>query len=125
MNHLWMILGLLVVSVGVQAESYEPVQAAGDFHIVGLENDRVRVLEVTILPGEIVPLHQHTLESIFITLQPSSLVFRDANGEIVRKVEPSDFEKLPHLEFRGAAPAPRTVENTGAVSMRALRVELK
>ena len=58
------------------AQSYEPVAAAGDFHQVILENPRVRVLAVDILPGETVPFHQHTLQSIFVTLQPSSLVFR-------------------------------------------------
>lgn len=119
------LLASVLLCAGAHAETYEPVQAAGDFHIVVLENDRARVLEVNILPGETVPLHQHTMESIFITLKPASLVFRDADGRVVRKVKPSDFENLPHLEFRGPAPAPRTVENTGSASMRALRVELK
>ena len=107
------------------AQSYEPVAAAGDFHQVILENPRVRVLAVDILPGETVPFHQHTLQSIFVTLQPSSLVFRDLEGNIVREVLPDQFDTLPHTEFRDAAPAPRSVTNTGSASMRAIRIELK
>ena len=65
----------LIASGNISAASYEPVDAAGDFHEVVLENDRVRVLAVTILPGETVPFHQHTMESVFVTLHPASLVF--------------------------------------------------
>ena len=121
------LLAFLIFAAGsLHAEAvYEPVYAAGDFHVSALENEQVRVLEVTILPGETVPLHQHTMPSIFITLQPASLIFRDAEGNIVRKVDKNDFGKMPHLEWRGPAPAPRTVTNTDSVSMRALRVELK
>ncbi|MEM7281104.1 MAG: hypothetical protein AAF438_05710 [Pseudomonadota bacterium] len=119
----------LVVSTGlmmsVNGDSYEPVEAAGEYHAVILENERVRVLSVEIGPGETVPLHQHTMESVFITLQPSELVFRNKEGNVIKRAGPDDFKSLPHTEFRKAAPGPRSVTNTGNVSMRAIRVEFK
>ncbi|MEM7708117.1 MAG: hypothetical protein AAF358_21370 [Pseudomonadota bacterium] len=112
-------------AVAQNDSSYEPVEAAGKFHEVMLENDRVRVLSVSIAPGETVPFHQHTMESIFITLQPSALVFRDLAGNVVKEVQKDQYASLPFTEFRQAAPAPRSVTNVGEEIMRAIRIELK
>jgi len=94
-------------------------------HIPIVENDRVRVLEVTIPPGETVPFHQHTMPCVFVTIQPASLVFRDLNGRVVKQVDRGSFGELPAVEWRDPAPAPRTVENVDKVALRALRIELK
>jgi hypothetical protein len=110
---------------GVSAVNYEPLEAAPDYHRPVLENDRVRVLDVRIAPGDTVPAHQHGLPSVFITLQSSDLVFRDLEGETVRKVSRSEHETMPHVEWREPAPAPRQVSNVGPVELRAIRIELK
>lgn len=107
------------------SSSYEPVEAAGKFHQVIFENDRVRVLSVNIAPGETVPFHQHTMESIFVTLQPSALVFKDLQGNVVKEVREDEYASLPFAEYRQAAPAPRSVTNVGGETMKAMRIELK
>ena len=106
-------------------KTFEPIIAAGEYHSVVLENDRVRVLQVEIMPGETVPFHQHGMPSVFVTLEPASLLFRDMSGKAIRVVERSSFSDLPHVEWRETPPAPRSVENVDTVSMRALRIELK
>ena len=108
-----------------ELKTFEPIIAAGEYHSVVLENDRVRVLQVEIMPGETVPFHQHGMPSIFVTLEPASLLFRDMSGKAIRVVERSSFSELPHVEWRETPPAPRSVENVDTVSMRALRIELK
>ena len=108
-----------------ELKTFEPIIAAGEYHSVVLENDRIRVLQVEIMPGETVPFHQHGMPSIFVTLEPASLLFRDMSGKAIRVVERSSFSELPHVEWRETPPAPRSVENVDTVSMRALRIELK
>ena len=108
-----------------ELKTFEPIIAAGEYHSVVLENDRIRVLQVEIMPGETVPFHQHGMPSIFVTLEPASLLFRDMSGKAIRVVERSSFSDLPHVEWRETPPAPRSVENVDTVSMRALRIELK
>ena len=108
-----------------ELKSFEPIIAAGDHHFVVLENERVRVLQVEIMPGETVPFHQHGMPSVFVTLEPASLLFRDMSGKAIRVVERSSFTELPHVEWREKPPAPRSVENVDTVPMRALRIEFK
>jgi quercetin dioxygenase-like cupin family protein len=108
-----------------ELKSFEPIITAGDYHSVVLENDRVRVLQVEILPGETVPFHQHGMPSVFVTIEPASLLFRDMSGKAIRVVERSSFTELPHVEWRETPPAPRSVENVDTVPLRALRVEFK
>jgi quercetin dioxygenase-like cupin family protein len=50
-----------------ELKSFEPIIAAGNYHVPIFENDRVRVLQVEIMPGETVPFHQHGTPSVFVT----------------------------------------------------------
>jgi hypothetical protein len=107
-------------------DKYLPLMAAPDHHRPVLENDYVRVLDVRIAPGDTVPAHQHDLPSVFITLSPADLVFRNLARETVRQARRNrDLEPGPEIEWRDPAPAPRTVSNIDSVELRALRVELK
>lgn len=108
-----------------ELKNFEPIIAAGDYHFSVMENDRVRVLRVEIMPGETVPFHQHGMPSVFVTLEPASLLFRDMSGKAIRAVERSSFTELPHVEWRETPPAPRSVENVDTVPLRALRIEFK
>ena len=70
----WLALGLcilLLVRLPLRAaegstgpSSYDAVAAAPDNHRVVFENEKVRVLEVTIKPGEKEPFHEHPLFSV-------------------------------------------------------------
>ena len=120
-----LVVGLFVSLPAIAEEDYEPVGVAGNHHLVRFENEDVRILEVVIAPGDTVPFHQHTMDSVFVTLQPATLVFRDLEGNIIKKVDRADFADLPDYDARTAAPAPRSVENIDSVTMKAIRIELK
>ena len=107
-------------------DRYLPLRAASEHHEPVVDNDCVRVLDVRIPPGDTVPAHQHDLPSVFITVNPADLSFRNLAGETVRTVtRPRGKIYEPQIEWREPAPAPRLVSNRDSVEMRAIRVELK
>jgi len=57
--------------------------AAPHHHRVVLENDKVRVLDVTIAPGETEPLHTHRWPSVLYIMAASDFVDRDGNGKVL------------------------------------------
>ena len=107
-------------------EKYLPLTAAPEYHRAILENDTVRVLDVRIPPGDTVPAHQHNLPSVFITLSPADLVFRDLSGETVGSVRRTrEATPDPEVGWWDPSPAPRIVSNIDTVEFHGLRVELK
>jgi hypothetical protein len=107
-------------------DKYLPLMAAPEHHQAILENDAVRVLDVRISPGDTVSAHQRDLPSIFTTLSPADLVFRNLSGETVKNVRRSrDSDGDTDVEWRNSAPAPRIVSNIDTVELHALRIELK
>lgn len=102
----------------------DAVRAAPGNHKVLLENDRVRVLEVTVRPGEREPLHAHCNPSVLYVMQRGALRERNADGKILRddKAPPAP---LPITQWHATEP-PHSVENPdAAIPIRILRVELK
>ena len=96
--------------------------AAPRHHRLLLENDRVRVLDTEIGPGERTPLHTHRWPAVHYVLSWSDFVRRDADGATL-------------VDTRGRAPAsgalwgvplgPHTLENVGATPIRIVSVEVK
>lgn len=46
--------------------AFDAVTAAPDHHKVLFENENLRVLEVTLRPGDVEPLHHHRWPSVFV-----------------------------------------------------------
>ena len=85
-----------------------------------LENDRVRVRDVTFPPGVLdTPMHTHEYAHVGVILTKGSLVFTDPAG----KVETVAFES-GSVGFREAK-ATHRVGNPGPEPMRVIEVELK
>ena len=57
--------------------------AAPRNHVLLFENDSVRVLDITVAPGETVPLHTHRWPGILYGLSWSDCVRRDAQGSVM------------------------------------------
>jgi hypothetical protein len=103
-----------------------PLAEAPEQHPVLVDNQRVRVLEVVSPPGGIAPLHVHRWHSVFITVSPARLLFRDSAGDVALEAPGvRDGEVLPRIQWFGPGTAPRSVENVGSVELRAYRIELK
>lgn len=106
--------GLLTPISGMQAGPAKPT-----YKIV-LENDRVRVRDVTFPPGVLdTPMHTHEYAHVGVILTKGSLVFTDPAG----KVETVAFES-GSVGFRDAK-ATHRVGNPGPDPMRVIEVELK
>ena len=106
-------------------QSLDALIAAGEYHRLLYENDRVRVLEVRIAPGRTVPVHTHRWPSVVYTESWSDFVRRDASGNVTFDSRQSGLpgngmaaqwlEPLP----------PHSVENVGQAEIRLFTVELK
>lgn len=85
-----------------------------------LENDHVRVRDVTFPPGVLdTGMHTHELAHVGVILTKGSLVFTEPGG----KTETVAFD-AGSVGFRGAN-ATHQVANPGAAPMRVIEVELK
>jgi oxalate decarboxylase/phosphoglucose isomerase-like protein (cupin superfamily) len=109
------MLGVRVVGVMAQ----ENGGSAPAYKIV-LENDRVRVREVTFPPGvREVGMHTHEYAHVGVILTKGTLVFTDPAG----KVDTVPFE-VGSVGFREAK-ATHKAANPGPDPMRVIEVELK
>jgi hypothetical protein len=107
-------------------KSKDAVVAAPGIHKVLLENDSVRVLEVTLLPGQVEPLHHHQFPSVLYVMEGGDFLDRDGDGNVIfdsRKL-PSP-PKLPMAIWQGPE-ALHSVENLSkTIPIRLIRVEIK
>ena len=71
-SHLWL-----------WPDSLDAVRAAREYHRVLLENEHVRVLEVRIKPGQIVPVHTHRWPAAVYVISASDFIRRDDNGNLL------------------------------------------
>ena len=87
---------------------------------VVLENERVRVKDVTFPPGVLdTGMHTHKLAHVGVILTKGALLFTEPGG----KAERVEFE-AGSVGFRGAD-ATHQVANPGTQPMRVIEVELK
>lgn len=94
-------------------------------HKLLLENERVRVLETRIPPGELVPVHTHCWPSVLYVLSWSDFIRRDASGTVVLDSRaPGAGGSPPGVLWSEALP-PHSLENVGAAEIRVISVELK
>jgi hypothetical protein len=107
-------------------DSLDAVVAAPQFHRILFENERVRVLEVTVGPHQREPVHTHRWPSVIYKEQTGRGRYYNAAGQLVHE-STTPYRKSPGLvRARWQAPeGPHAVENTDEVADRFIRVELK
>lgn len=98
-------------------ESRDAVDAAPEVYRILLENDRVRVLEVTGVPGIASPMHAHP-DSVMHAINAADIQVTGADGESQRVEIPAG------ATFWNPA-TEHSVENVGSETVRFIRVELK
>lgn len=100
--------------------------AAPKNHKILLENENVRVLEVSLLPGEVEPVHHHQWHSVLYIQSAGDFVDRDGKGNVI-----FDTRKLPSpltypLTMYKEPEAPHSVENLSkTITLKLIRVEMK
>ncbi len=106
-------------------DSLDAVIAAPNTHKILLENERVRVLEVTIPPHGKEPVHTHRWPSVMYIDVPSKFRYYDAQGKVLFE-SGSDNRKEMKPVTRWLKPEePHAVENMTGIPYHAIRVELK
>lgn len=106
-------------------DDLEAVTAAPKNHKVVFENERLRVLDVTVAPGENEPLHMHRMPSLLYIIAQDDIQDFDALGKLLydtrsQKTPP----KTPYAEWMPPQ-APHRVVNRSKRALRLVRVEVK
>ena len=104
----------------------DAVVSAPNNHKILLENDKVRVLEVTLAPNELEPVHHHQWPSVLYIMEAGDFIDRDADGNVIM-----DSRKIPEplvfpLTMYKNPEAPHSVENlSDTKTIKLIRVEMK
>lgn len=108
-------------------DSLDALVAAPAFHRVLFENERVRVLEVTVPPHTREPLHTHRWPSVMYRERYGTGRYYGATGQVIhdftKPTQPGGTIK-PRARWQEPE-SPHSVENTSAEADRFVRVELK
>ncbi|MGB3722007.1 MAG: SMP-30/gluconolactonase/LRE family protein [Pacificimonas sp.] len=103
----------------------EAVIAAPDNHKVLLENEHVRVLEVTLGPREVEPLHFHRWPSVLHIMQADEWIDRDADGGVIFDSREGPPLQFPRTLWKGPEAPHSPVNLSDDIEVRLLRVEIK
>ena len=105
----------------------DAVTAAGEHHRVVLENDRVRVLETIIRPGEQTALHTHIWAAHLYILSWSEFERSDAVGQVIFRSSDFDLERLPDVgtSLWSEPLPPHSFRNVGTQNFHVITTELK
>ena len=88
---------------------------------VVFENDRVRVWDLVLEPGERLPFHCHARTYFFVTVEPGTAISRFPDGNQVTM----DYEAgAPWFTEIGAEHEIHDLENVGGTRLRFTTVEL-
>ena len=106
-------------------DKLDAVRAAPGNHRVLLENESVRVLEVTVRPSENEPLHMHRMPSVLYVISEEDIQDFDAAGKLLydTRTQPAP-PKTPYAEWMPPQP-PHRVVNRSKTALRLIRIELK
>jgi hypothetical protein len=106
-------------------DSLDALITAPNHHRLLFENERVRILEVRIGPGQVVPVHTHRWPSAVYVISSSDFIRRNADRKVLfdsRTAGPPPSK--PVVQWTEALP-PHSVENVGESEILLITTELK
>ncbi len=106
-------------------DSLDAMVAAPDHHEVLLENERVRVLDSRIRPGETVPVHTHRWASVLYILSTSDFIRYDTQGNAVFDSRTAGSNVETGAVIWSPPLGAHSVENVGENEIRVISIELK
>ena len=102
------------------------VLAAPKHHKVVFENERIRLVEFNVAPGDTAPLHTHRWASVNYLIEPSDFLSLGENGDVrVDSRTLASGNEAGAVVAVQAFPPLHSVKNIGAVTMRGIAIELK
>lgn len=100
--------------------------AAPEHHKVIFENERVRVVELRVKPGDTIPVHTHRWATVNYVVNHSDFLSYDADGNLKHDSREAQSEiKEGAAFFLPSFPPLHSVENIGDSELRGVSVELK
>jgi hypothetical protein len=100
--------------------------SAPNNHKILLENDKVRVLEVTVLPKEIEPIHHHKWPSVMHIQSIGEFIDRDGKGNvIIDSREMKEKRVLPFTMWKEVQEAHYVENLSDSITIKLIRVEYK
>lgn len=88
-----------------------------------LENERVRIWEMTLAPGESSPLHRHLHDYLFVYATPGEMAVHDGEtGEVTQQPSAAGFAYYREVGPTGLPP--HRLENVGETTATHYLVEL-
>ncbi len=106
-------------------DALDAMVAAPDHHEVLLENERVRVLDSRIKPGDTVPVHTHRWASVLYILGTSDFIRYDNEGNAVFDSRTKESSIVAGTVTWSPPLRAHSVENVGNTEIRVVSVELK
>ena len=111
------VLGALAASAAGRMTHQDPVAVSPQYYTVRFENDRVRVLEYRLKPGEKEAMHAHPPGVVYI-LSDATVRATQPDGKV------SDLKgRAGEVAFRESTT--HAIENVGTQEARALAVDIK
>jgi len=111
-----LVMALIVTFSAQSSTAQDVVEVAPDVKVL-LENDRVRVLESKLKPGEVEGMHTHP-EYIAYFLAPTTVKITTPDGK-------SSVKKPPAGKVLYGKGAKHRIENVGDTLQRVLVIEIK
>lgn len=114
-----------MVSAILGIDQLDAVTAAPEHHKVLFENDRVRVLETIIRPGEQTALHTHVWSGTLLILGWSDFERFDTDGQIIFRSSDLEHTPQPGTVLWSAPLPPHAFRNIGTQNFHVITTELK
>lgn len=116
-RNVFLAVGGLAIAACMSSSAQDLVKTAGPGAKVILENDQVRVIELTVAPGKSTGTHSHG-DHIIYFLTPGEALLTGPDKKPVRR-------KIPQGHIEWASPVTHDTVNAGSAETRTLIIELK
>ena len=112
----------------IRGEALHPLDAmtvSRDNHAILLENDRVRVLDTRLAPGERTPVHAHQWPGALYVLSWSDFIRYDPEGHVLLDSRTMAAPPAAGEALWSAPLVPHYVHNIGSGNLHIIAVEMK
>ena len=105
-------------------DSLDALAASAEHHKLLFEDDRVRVIDTRIAPGERTAVHTHRYPSILYIVSTGVFLRYDGDGKVITDSRTMPPQVAPSA-FRFPPMPPHSVENIGTTLLHLVNVEFK
>lgn len=106
------------------SHTLDAMSAAPQHHDVLFENERVRILDTKVVPGDRTPLHAHEWGAALYILSWSDFIRRAEDGAVLADSRGKSPPPLGSGMWIDPLP-PHSVENVGSTDLHIIAVEVK